>query len=532
MLAFPARTFLYCLLAFTWALAVHVLLTGGAHWALLPASGLAIVVTVTLGSFNARWELFSAVVSRGPAGEGTVALTFDDGPHPNYTPVILDLLDEVGAKATFFMVGERVREEPELARVVLQRGHQVAHHSDRHYWPVMFSRRAAADDVARGSDAIESATGSRPRFYRPPVGLLTPELGDAVREAGMLLAAWSVRAFDGFLGDGDSVRRRVGSKIRAGDIVLLHDGRSGMRREVRPPALDALRGILEDLKLRGLRSVTLAELLAEPAYIESMGTGETVPASGGRSWMPRAVGLTLMAVVVLTAASAVAAPGPARVDDRLADGSVAAEAAMPASFRKVAAVLSQHSTIQARFQQTKSSALFREDVVRTGLLELRNSDRRLHWAYDGGPELLMAGGRFYPVGKGAGDLSPEAAAGFRAPGPAKFGDVMEALFFVRIETLSRYFEATDLGQGVFQLSPRTKAMRAVFRSVRLVVTGQPLSLHEVTLEEGSGDRLQLLFSDVVIGQPLDEERFKTPREHSSGGAPNPGESSSPGPGSR
>jgi len=512
----PARIVLYCLLLLTWALVALVLATGTSSWPLLPAAGLAIIVTVILGSFNARWQLFGPVISRGPSEGAAVALTFDDGPHPTYTPVVLDLLDKVGAKATFFMVGDRVRESPELAREVLERGHQVAHHSDRHYWPVMFSRRAVVNDVVRGSDAIELATGRRPRFYRPPVGLVTPELEDAVREEGMLLAAWSVRAFDGLGGEGDAVRRRVASKVRAGDIVLLHDGRSGMRRNVQPPALEALPGLLEDLEERGLHSVTLADLLAQPAYMETSSTGEATTGSRGRSWMPRAVGLTLLAVVVFTAVSAVAGVGSEPGADRLADAAGTAPAPLPPTFMKAAEALSGHATVQARFQQTKSSALFREDVVRTGLLELRNSDRRLHWSYDGGPELLMAGGRFYPVGTGATELSEESAAGFRPPGPARFGEVMEALFFVRADILSRYFEVRDLGDGAFELSPRGPAMRGVFRRVRLVVTGAPLSLREVTLEEGSGDRTQLIFSDVVIGQPLDGERFKTPSERSAG----------------
>ncbi|HCP46813.1 MAG TPA: hypothetical protein DIU15_12275 [Deltaproteobacteria bacterium] len=531
MFAFPARTFLYCLLVLTWALVIYVLVADGGSWPLIPGAGLAIVATVTLGSFNARWELFTAVISRGPARDGTVALTFDDGPHSSYTPVVLDLLEEAGAKATFFMVGERVRESPEVARMVLERGHQVAHHSDRHHWPVMFSRRAAAEDVARGTDAIEVATGCRPRFYRPPVGLLTPELGDAVREAGMLLAAWSVRAFDGFRGDGESVRRRVGAKVEAGDIVLLHDGRSGIRRAVKPPALDALPGILEDLAARGLRSVTLSDLLSEPPYIDAGARSES-KAPAGRSWMPRAVGLTLLVVIILSAHSAVAGPHVASESQPLASASGSTESAIPAAFLQAAEELSRHTTVRARFRQTKNSALFQQDVVRAGLLELRNSDRRLLWAYDGGPELLMANGRFYPVGKPSSEVGAEATAGFRAPGGGPFSDIMEALFFVDVETLARYFRVSGLGDGVFELLPQSPQMRGVFRRVRLVVRGDPVALQEVLLEEGSGDSLHLVFSDVLIGQPLNSARFKTPSERASDEGSGTEAGTPQGPGSR
>jgi peptidoglycan/xylan/chitin deacetylase (PgdA/CDA1 family) len=147
----------------------------------------------------------------------------------------------------------------------VERGHQVANHSHAHrWWETLFWIPWAERDLLRASDAIEDAGGVRPAWFRPPIGMITPELHVAAERHGMVLGAWSVRPYDGRVRDPAEIERRLTGAVEAGDVVLLHDaaGPDGSA----PPALAALPGVLADLGQRGLTAVTLAELAGTAAY--------------------------------------------------------------------------------------------------------------------------------------------------------------------------------------------------------------------------------------------------------------------------
>src|SRR5205823_142749 len=122
---------------------------------------------------------------------GGVALTFDDGPHPEGTPAVLEVLDEADFKATFFVVGEQVERRPALAAEIAARGHLVALHGYRHRPQPALPRRTVEDDLARGCGAIEAATGTRPGWHRPPYGLYSPDGLAAARARGLKPLLWS-----------------------------------------------------------------------------------------------------------------------------------------------------------------------------------------------------------------------------------------------------------------------------------------------------------------------------------------------------
>jgi peptidoglycan/xylan/chitin deacetylase (PgdA/CDA1 family) len=189
---------------------------------------------------------------------GEIAVTFDDGPDPEVTPQVLDLLDRHGVKATFFCVGFLVERHPELCREIRRRGHAVENHSRRHH--VMFAflgMGGLREDIVAAQDAITDCTGSAPHFFRPPAGVRSPLLDPVLHGLDLRLANWTRRGFDTRTGDASRVAARLTRDLAAGDILLLHDGNSSRSANGQPVVLDALALLLDAARERGLKAVTL-----------------------------------------------------------------------------------------------------------------------------------------------------------------------------------------------------------------------------------------------------------------------------------
>jgi peptidoglycan/xylan/chitin deacetylase (PgdA/CDA1 family) len=153
-----------------------------------------------------------------------VALTFDDGPHPEGTPAVLETLASRGATATFFLVGEQVRAHPGVARAIAEAGHEIAIHGDRHTLLLRRRARALADDFDRAAATIEDATGRTPSLYRPPYGIFSAAGLRLARERGWHPLLWSTWGRDWERrATPASIARRATRGLRAGDVVLLHD---------------------------------------------------------------------------------------------------------------------------------------------------------------------------------------------------------------------------------------------------------------------------------------------------------------------
>jgi peptidoglycan/xylan/chitin deacetylase (PgdA/CDA1 family) len=194
---------------------------------------------------------------RQDGAEG-IALTFDDGPHPQGTPAILETLREAGAVATFFLAGEQVARRPALAAEIVAAGHRVELHCYRHRNQLRLSPRQLLDDAERGRAAIEEASGQAIADYRPPYGIFSAVGLRAVRARGWRPVLWSQwgRDWDRRATPG-SIARRSSASAKAGDILLLHDADyySAPGSWVRTAA--ALPTILEELEARGLKSMLL-----------------------------------------------------------------------------------------------------------------------------------------------------------------------------------------------------------------------------------------------------------------------------------
>lgn len=251
-----------------------VLLSGGAALigsaALFGATslGLAIPAAAVLavladGVFRPSSSTFYPTISRGPRGRAKVALTFDDGPDPEVTPRVLDVLSAHGARATFFMIGRNLERNLAIGARAAREGHQIGNHSWQHsYLQNFYSSRVYLHDIERAEALIRGIVGSAtPIPFRTPVGLKSPDFARAAHVRELQVVAWSVHSRDTIDRDPARVARRVLSRISPGDIVLMHDGHQDPGRH-RRCALEALPAILEGLRQRGLQPVTLNELLS------------------------------------------------------------------------------------------------------------------------------------------------------------------------------------------------------------------------------------------------------------------------------
>ena len=194
---------------------------------------------------------------------GAVALTFDDGPDPEVTPLVLDLLDRLGARATFFMIGCRARAHPALVRAVAARGHGVENHTMRHRLGfACLGLSAQRRELTEAQAVLADITGHAPTLARVPAGIRSPLTDPVLHGVGLRHVSWSRRGLDTRWTDPRRVIRRLASGVRGGDILLLHDGNAARTAGGRAVVLDTLPVLLSALADAGLRSVPVGEALS------------------------------------------------------------------------------------------------------------------------------------------------------------------------------------------------------------------------------------------------------------------------------
>jgi peptidoglycan/xylan/chitin deacetylase (PgdA/CDA1 family) len=218
---------------------------------------------IGLGSFYPPSGIFGRPLLSGPADRPLFALTFDDGPDPGGTRAVLAVLARHGVRATFFIIGERAARHPELVAELAAAGHQIENHSLRHSWATPFlSRFRLAAELKKTQEIVTSASGGAraPRWFRPPIGILSPPVASAARRVGLRLCGWSCKSRDGLSFTGaDAALARLKKGLRPGAILLLHD--AAERGGHTPVAATVLEALLPIAKERGLRPVTLDELV-------------------------------------------------------------------------------------------------------------------------------------------------------------------------------------------------------------------------------------------------------------------------------
>ena len=255
-----------------WALSAvivdHLALTVGGLW---PRSHL----------LGPNWTHLPPLGAGAPAatpGPAAVAITIDDGPDPEVTSRVLDLLDEHNARATFFCIGERIDRHPALARAIVARQHEIGNHTYRHLMRFsLLGPRGVAQEIARAQEAIVAATGEVPRFFRAPAGLRNPFLEPALTRANLQLVSWTRRGFDTVSGSAGRVLDSLTRDLRGGDILLLHDGHAARTSSGSPVILEVLPRLLQALAAAQLASITLRAALARSSVPPQLSAASGVP---------------------------------------------------------------------------------------------------------------------------------------------------------------------------------------------------------------------------------------------------------------
>ena len=187
-----------------------------------------------------------------------IALTFDDGPHPRYTPEILEILREYGIKATFFVIGQNIEWYDGIIQMEFEEGHEIGNHTYSHLNLKTLPYSEVCAEIEEAEALIGEKIECRPRLLRPPGGMLGDDLVRAARDEDYTLVCWSIDTLDWAHTPSEKIAENVLSSVRGGDIILLHDYVSG-----KSPTPDALRIIIPELIARGYTFVTVSELIGE-----------------------------------------------------------------------------------------------------------------------------------------------------------------------------------------------------------------------------------------------------------------------------
>ena len=217
---------------------------------LVAAAG-AVAGCLVHGTLHRNSRVFGSVLHTIPGEGRRVALTFDDGPNPRATPLILDTLASERVPAAFFVLGKAAERWPELVRRAAAEGHQIGNHGHAHRKLHLRTPPEIRRDLERGTRAIERACGERPRYFRAPHGYRNPWVTPIARSLGQRTVGWTLGVWDSDRPGVDEIVRRVLAGVRPGAIVLLHDGDGYDPDGDRLQTALALPAIIEGLRGRG-----------------------------------------------------------------------------------------------------------------------------------------------------------------------------------------------------------------------------------------------------------------------------------------
>ena len=245
------------------SVALHAAAFAGAlacsrHWRWAVAAVACDQAALTLAGMMPRSRWLGPNLSRLPGGGEAVALSFDDGPDPEVTPHVLDLLDRAGMQASFFCIGQRARAHPGLVTEIVRRGHGVENHTEHHPYRFAALPPAALEREIMAAQAILTVLSGRPpRYFRAPMGLRSPLLQPVLERHSLELASWTRRALDGISGDAPTALHRLTHGLAAGDVLLMHDGNAARDANGQAVVLKVLPALLNRLAASGLAGVSL-----------------------------------------------------------------------------------------------------------------------------------------------------------------------------------------------------------------------------------------------------------------------------------
>jgi peptidoglycan/xylan/chitin deacetylase (PgdA/CDA1 family) len=202
----------------------------GYHWQhdlpffIYPVVLLAWSLLLFRGSYYVGSQFYIKTICAAATSQKVIAISFDDGPLPDYTPQVLQVLQEHQVPAAFFCIGNRVLEHPGLFKQVHEQGHIIGNHSYSHAtWFSLYSSTKMHADLQQMDTAMQEVLGLKPRLFRPPYGVTNPNLAKAIRKGGYIPVGWNVRSLDTVIKDSDKLLQKVVKGVRPGAVVLFHD---------------------------------------------------------------------------------------------------------------------------------------------------------------------------------------------------------------------------------------------------------------------------------------------------------------------
>lgn len=218
------------------------------------------LTTTTIGSFNILWNYFVKGYHSNPSIKtNSVAITFDDGPHPEFTPKALDLLKQHNVKATFFCIGKHVEEYPEIVKRIHDEGHTIGNHTYNHATNFGFmNTQQVVDEIQQTDSSIFKIINKKPLLFRPPFGVTNPSVAKAIKTTQHYLIGWNNRSLDTVIKSEEKILKRITKKIKPGDIILLHD--------TSDKTINVLERFLINLQDKNYSSTTIDVLLNTKPY--------------------------------------------------------------------------------------------------------------------------------------------------------------------------------------------------------------------------------------------------------------------------
>lgn len=232
-------------------------------WPWLLASILMNHLAITIIGLSPRSQWLGNNWTQLPAAaieRNEIALTIDDGPDPNVTPKVLDILDDYQTKATFFSVGINAMQHPTLCQEIIRRGHAIENHTQHHRHHFAFlGFKGFTQEIETAQNTLTTITGQRPLFFRAPAGFRNPFLAPVLHQLNLTLVSWSVRGYDTKNRNAEQVKSKLLNRLKAGAILLLHDGNAAISHNGTPIILEVLPDLLEAASKQQLNFVTLRQ---------------------------------------------------------------------------------------------------------------------------------------------------------------------------------------------------------------------------------------------------------------------------------
>lgn len=229
------------------------------HWSWFAGLIVVYIAITAWGSCRIAAGFYLPVTCAVTTDEKVVALSFDDGPHPQHTPQLLDLLREQQVPATFFCIGRNIRGNEELLRRIIAEGHLIGNHTwSHHFWFDMFTSGRMLADMQQMDEEVKQVSGKKPLLFRPPYGVTNPALRKAIQEGGYFPLGWSIRSLDTVIKDKAQLLARVVKQLHPGAVILLHDTSEA--------TIQILPELIAYIRQEGYTIKHIDDLLKIPAY--------------------------------------------------------------------------------------------------------------------------------------------------------------------------------------------------------------------------------------------------------------------------